>query len=319
METPITDSIPHARLRSHLASVIVGQHALLDRLTVALLAGGHVLVEGLPGLAKTTAIKTLAQSINARFKRIQFTPDLLPGDLTGTDVYEAKTGDFRFVEGPLFHDIVLADEINRAPAKVQSALLEAMQERQITAGGQTRALSEIFLVMATQNPIEQAGTYRLPEAQLDRFMFQVVLTYPSETEEKEILRRHQNPVMQSGPVLQRSDLIDLRSQSQAVHLSDAVGDYIVRLVRATREIGRWVPDFDGAIEVGASPRGVLALSEAARAHAFCAGRAYVTPDDVQALAPDVLRHRIALSLQASMKRVTKDRLLAALIQAVPTP
>ena len=319
METDATTPEPLRRLRSHLESVIVGQQSLLDRLTVALLAGGHVLVEGLPGLAKTTAVKTLAQSVNARFKRIQFTPDLLPGDLTGTDVYEAKTGDFRFVEGPLFHDIVLADEINRAPAKVQSALLEAMQERQITAGGQTRPLSEIFLVMATQNPIEQAGTYRLPEAQLDRFMFQVVLTYPSEAEEQEILRRHRNLVRHPGPVLQRSDLIAMRSQAQAVHLSDAVSEYMVRLVRATREIARWLPDFDGAIDIGASPRAALALSEAARAQAYCAGRDYVTPDDVQALAPDILRHRIALSLQATLKKLTKDRLLALLTQAVPTP
>jgi MoxR-like ATPase len=306
-------------LKSHLESVMVGQSELLERLMIALLAGGHVLVEGLPGLAKTTAIKALAQAVHAKFKRIQFTPDLLPGDLTGTEVYEAKTGDFRFIEGPLFNDIVLADEINRAPAKVQSALLEAMQERQVTAGGVTRALSPIFLVMATQNPIEQAGTYRLPEAQLDRFMFQVILDYPSETEEQEILRRHRLHRVALDAVLSTDDLMQMRHAVQQVHLSDEVAHYMVRLVRATRDPGSLCPSFAGCIEVGASPRAVLALSEACSALAYIRGRDFVEPDDVQALAPDILRHRMSLSLQASLKRTSKDDLIQKLIDTVPTP
>ena len=306
-------------LRTHLESVMVGQSVLIERLMIALLAGGHVLVEGLPGLAKTTAIKALAQAVHARFKRIQFTPDLLPGDLTGTEVYEVKTGDFRFVEGPLFHDLVLADEINRAPAKVQSALLEAMQERQITAGGQTRPLSPVFLVMATQNPIEQAGTYRLPEAQMDRFMFHVMLDYPTEQEEQEVLRRHRLQRAPSESVLSIADLTQMRADIQKVHLSDEVAQYIVRLVRATRDPGRLCPEFEGCVEVGASPRAVLALSEAASVLAYLRGRNYVQPDDIQTLAPDVLRHRISLSLQANLKHISKDVLVQSLLKVVPTP
>jgi len=251
-------------LKSHLESVMVGQSELLERLMIALLAGGHVLVEGLPGLAKTTAIKALAQAVHAKFKRIQFTPDLLPGDLTGTEVYEAKTGDFRFIEGPLFNDIVLADEINRAPAKVQSALLEAMQERQVTAGGVTRALSPIFLVMATQNPIEQAGTYRLPEAQLDRFMFQVILDYPSETEEQEILRRHRLHRVALDAVLSTDDLMQMRHAVQQVHLSDEVAHYMVRLVRAQTPQQLWVILRSGPWPLsGAKQRTPLKWSQAA--------------------------------------------------------
>jgi MoxR-like ATPase len=307
------------QVRTHLESVMVGQSVLIERLMIALLAGGHVLVEGLPGLAKTTAIKALAQAVHARFKRIQFTPDLLPGDLTGTEVYEVKTGDFRFVEGPLFHDLVLADEINRAPAKVQSALLEAMQERQITAGGQTRPLSPVFLVMATQNPIEQAGTYRLPEAQMDRFMFHVMLDYPTEQEEQEVLRRHRLQRAPSESVLSIADLTQMRADIQRVHLSDEVAQYIVRLVRATRDPGRLCPEFEGCVEVGASPRAVLALSEAASVLAYLRGRNYVQPDDIQTLAPDILRHRISLSLQANLKHISKDVLVQSLLKVVPTP
>jgi len=307
------------RLKSQLQLTIVGQERLLNRLIVAIISGGHVLVEGLPGLAKTTAIKALAEAVAARFKRIQFTPDLLPGDITGTDVYEAKTGDFRFIEGPLFNDIVLADEINRAPAKVQSALLEAMQERQITAGGETRALSKIFLVMATQNPVEQSGTYRLPEAQLDRFMFQVLLTYPTEEQELEVLRRSQASLKSQNSVLSISDLLQLRDEAAAVHLSDAVAEYIVRLVRATREIERWLPSRAGTIDVGASPRAVLSMAAAAKAYAFVCARDHVLPDDVQQLAPDVLRHRVSLSLQASVQKLRKDQLISELLKVVPSP
>jgi MoxR-like ATPase len=307
------------RLKSQLQLTIVGQERLLNRLIVAIISGGHVLVEGLPGLAKTTAIKALAEAVAARFKRIQFTPDLLPGDITGTDVYEAKTGDFRFIEGPLFNDIVLADEINRAPAKVQSALLEAMQERQITAGGETRALSKIFLVMATQNPVEQSGTYRLPEAQLDRFMFQVLLTYPTEEQELEVLRRSQASLKSQNSVLSISDLLQLRDEAAAVHLSDAVAEYIVRLVRATREIERWLPSRAGTIDVGASPRAVLSMAAAAKAYALVCARDHVLPDDVQQLAPDVLRHRVSLSLQASVQKLRKDQLISELLKVVPSP
>ncbi|MEY3572120.1 MAG: hypothetical protein RJA77_35 [Pseudomonadota bacterium] len=307
------------RLKSQLQLTIVGQERLLNRLIVALISGGHVLVEGLPGLAKTTAIKALAEAVAARFKRIQFTPDLLPGDITGTDVYEVKTGDFRFIEGPLFNDIVLADEINRAPAKVQSALLEAMQERQITAGGETRALSKIFLVMATQNPVEQSGTYRLPEAQLDRFMFQVLLTYPTEEQELEVLRRSQASLNRHNAALSIPDLLKMRDEAAAVHLSDAVAEYIVRLVRATREIDRWVPSRSGTIDVGASPRAVLSMAAAAKAYALVCARDHVLPDDVQALAPDILRHRVSLSLQASVQKLDKDQLISELLKAVPSP
>lgn len=307
------------RLKSQLQLTIVGQERLLNRLIVALISGGHVLVEGLPGLAKTTAIKALSEAVAARFKRIQFTPDLLPGDITGTDVYEVKTGDFRFIEGPLFNDIVLADEINRAPAKVQSALLEAMQERQITAGGETRALSKIFLVMATQNPVEQSGTYRLPEAQLDRFMFQVLLTYPTEEQELEVLRRSQASLNRHNAALSISDLLKMRDEAAAVHLSDAVAEYIVRLVRATREIDRWLPSRSGTIDVGASPRAVLSMAAAAKAYALVCARDHVLPDDVQALAPDILRHRVSLSLQASVQKLEKDQLISELLKAVPSP
>ena len=311
-------------LRAALSTIIVGQPRLLDRLVIGLLAGGHILVEGLPGLAKTTAVKALAASLRAHFRRIQFTPDLLPGDLTGTDIYDPRSGAFHFVPGPLFNDIILADEINRAPAKVQSALLEAMQERQITVGGQTRALPELFMVMATQNPIEQAGTYPLPEAQLDRFMLQVTLDYPDENEEREILRRDRalhlseaRPVVE--PVLDVATVLAARQEVQQVHLAEAVEAYIVALVRATREPGRWRAEWAQAVEVGASPRASLALAHAAAAHAYLQGRDYVSPDDVRALAGDVLRHRIVLSLDARVRGLSRDALVSGLVEAVPAP
>ncbi|MDH5204061.1 MAG: AAA family ATPase [Hylemonella sp.] len=311
-------------LRQALSTIIVGQQALLDRLVIGLLAGGHILVEGLPGLAKTTAVKALASSLQADFRRIQFTPDLLPGDLTGTDIYDPRAGAFHFVPGPLFNQIILADEINRAPAKVQSALLEAMQERQITVGGQTRALPELFMVMATQNPIEQAGTYPLPEAQLDRFMLQVTLDYPGEADEREILRRDRSLHLSEGraavaPVLDVATVLAARAEVQQVHLADAVEAYIVALVRATREPGRWRPEWVQAVEVGASPRASLALAHAAAAHAYLQGRDYVSPDDVRALAPDVLRHRLVLSLDARVRQLDRAALVAGLIEAVPAP
>ena len=322
--TPFKHQASVVALRAALSTIIVGQPRLLDRLVIGLLAGGHILVEGLPGLAKTTAVKALAASLHAHFRRIQFTPDLLPGDLTGTDIYDPRSGAFHFVPGPLFNDIILADEINRAPAKVQSALLEAMQERQITVGGQTRALPELFMVMATQNPIEQAGTYPLPEAQLDRFMLQVTLDYPGEDEEREILRRDRalhlseaRPVVE--PVLDVATVLAARQEVQQVHLAEAVEAYIVALVRATREPGRWRAEWAQAVEVGASPRASLALAHAAAAQAYLQGRDYVSPDDVRALAGDVLRHRIVLSLDARVRGLSRDALVSGLVEAVPAP
>ena len=311
-------------LRRALEAVIVGQTGLLDRLVVGLLADGHILVEGLPGLAKTTAVKTLAAGIHARFQRIQFTPDLLPGDLTGTDIYRPQEGGFHFAEGPLFNEIILADEINRAPAKVQSALLEAMQEHQITAGGQTRKLPPLFMVMATQNPIEQAGTYPLPEAQLDRFLLHVMLDYPSAEEELEILRRDrarhlaeaQAPIT---PVLDVATALAAREEVRQIHIAPNVEHYMVELARATRTPGAWRPEWTEAVEVGASPRAALALAHASAALAYLRGRDFVTPDDVREIAADCLRHRIILSLSARLQKLSRDALIAGLVDAVPAP
>ena len=309
-------------LRQALDRVIVGQAALLDRLVIGLLAGGHVLVEGLPGLAKTTAVKTLAAAIHGSFRRIQFTPDLLPGDLTGTDVYHE--GQFEFIEGPLFHEIILADEINRAPAKVQAALLEAMQEHQITVGGVTRPLPPLFMVMATQNPLEQAGTYPLPEAQLDRFLLHVALDYPDSVEELEILRRDRAHPAAAGQaplaaVVDTATVLAACAEVRQVHVSEEVERYIVALVRATRAPGEWRADLGHAVEVGASPRASLALLHASAAAAYLSGRDYVTPDDVRELAADCLRHRITLSLDARLHKLDRDAFIAGLIEAVPAP
>jgi len=309
-------------LRNALSTVIVGQQNLLDRLIIGLLADGHVLVEGLPGLAKTTAVKTLAAAIHGSFRRIQFTPDLLPGDLTGTDVYHE--GQFEFIEGPLFHEIILADEINRAPAKVQAALLEAMQEHQITVGGVTRPLPPLFMVMATQNPLEQAGTYPLPEAQLDRFLLHVSLDYPSDVEELDILRRDRAHAASAGQVpvtavIDTATVLAARAEVQQVHVADEVERYIVALVRATRAPGEWRADWAKAVDVGASPRASLALLHASAAAAYLRGRDYVTPDDVRELAGDCLRHRITLSLDARLQKLDRDAFIAGLLEAVPAP
>ncbi|WP_296892907.1 MoxR family ATPase [Thiobacillus sp.] len=309
-------------LRQALSRVIVGQDSLLDRLVIGLLAGGHVLVEGVPGLAKTTAVKTLAAAIHGSFRRIQFTPDLLPGDLTGTDIYHE--GQFEFIEGPLFHEIILADEINRAPAKVQAALLEAMQEHQITVGGVTRPLPPLFMVMATQNPLEQAGTYPLPEAQLDRFLLHVALDYPSDAEELDILRRDRAHAASTGhapvaAVIDTATVLAAREEVQKVHVSDEVESYIVALVRASREPGEWRTDWAQAVDVGASPRASLALLHASAAVAYLRGRDYVTPDDVRELAADCLRHRITLSLDARLLKLDRDTFIAGLLEAVPAP
>ncbi len=308
-------------LRRHIESRIIGQHTLVERLLIALLADGHLLVEGAPGLAKTRAIKALAEGVEADFHRLQFTPDLLPSDLIGTDIYRPESGSFEFQHGPIFHNLLLADEINRAPAKVQSALLEAMAERQITVGQTTRALPQLFLVMATQNPIEQEGTYPLPEAQLDRFLLHVRVDYPDRDSEREILRlargeaRHDdnstpNPLTQETIFQARQDCLSL-------HLSDAVEEYIVQLVHATRQPAAYGDDLARWIDYGASPRASIALERCARAHAWLGGRDYVSPDDIQAIAPDVLRHRVLRSYTAEAEGVTDDQLISELLGRVP--
>ncbi len=311
-------------LREQLAKVIVGQTTLLDRLLLALLGGGHVLLEGPPGLAKTTAVHALACGVHASFQRIQFTPDLMPGDLTGSEIYEAATGGFRFLPGPLFHEILLADEINRAPPKVQSALLEAMAEQQITVGGETRRLPELFIVLATQNPLEQSGTYPLPEAQLDRFLFHVLLDYPGVEEEVEIVRRarasrdgHLESQVQA--VLEPAQILSLRDGLQDIHIEPAVERYAVELVAATRDPGRWQPDWADMVVAGASPRGSIWLLKAASARALLAGRDYVIPEDVIALAPDVLRHRLVLDFAAASAGIDAETIIQGLLDKVPAP
>ncbi len=312
------------QLKETLEAAIIGQQAMVERMIIALLAGGHVLLEGPPGLAKTTAVKALARSVAARFQRIQFTPDLMPSDLTGSEIIDPDTHRLTFVPGPLFHEIVLADEINRAPPKVQAALLEAMAEHQITAGGQTRALPSLFLVLATQNPLENAGTYPLPEAQLDRFMFHVLLDYPDEDAELAILRldraRHfSDSVSAPEGLVTPEQVLSARSQLADVHVSEPVERYMVRLITATRHPQRLDEALDGVLAFGASPRATLALLHACAARAWLAGRDFVMPDDVQALLPDILRHRIALSHQGRAAGWDKDRVIARLIECTEVP
>ncbi len=311
-------------LRQHLEQVIVGQSALLDRLMIGLLTGGHILLEGPPGLAKTTAVNTLASGVHASFQRIQFTPDLMPGDLTGTDIYDPNEHAFRFVEGPIFHEIVLADEINRAPPKVQSALLEAMQEHQVTVGGTTRALPDLFIVMATQNPLEQSGTYPLPEAQLDRFLLHVVLTYPSAEEELVILQRDRKRHYGDDPSalesrLQPKTVLTARREVAEVHVDEMLERYIVALVGATRELGQWEEQWSDYLVAGASPRASIALLRACAALAYLRGRDYVIPEDILEIAPDVLRHRIVLGYAARAAQVTADSVIERIVDKVPVP
>jgi len=311
-------------LKQHLQNVIVGQEALLDKMIIALLTGGHVLLEGPPGLAKTTAVKTLANGVHASFQRIQFTPDLMPGDVVGSEVLDMNTGALSFVKGPIFNEIVLADEINRAPPKVQSALLEAMAEKQVTAGGQTRPLPELFLVMATQNPLEQSGTYPLPEAQLDRFMLHLVLEYPDELEELEILRRDRahhfgGDQEKLSEFLTPENVLHARRQIAELHVSEPVERYMVALVTATRKLGELSPDLERILEVGASPRASIALLHAASAYSWLQGRDFVTPDDVIKLLPDVLRHRLIISFSGRAQQWTSDRIIEKLISLVPVP
>jgi len=308
-------------LRTAMARVLVGLDGLTDRLLVGLLCRGHILIEGVPGLAKTLAVRTLASAIRAEFKRVQFTPDLLPADILGTEIYEAATGRFTVRKGPVFAHIVLADEINRAPSKVQSALLEAMAERRVTIGGQPLPLPEPFMVLATQNPIEQEGTYPLPEAQVDRFLLELRLSYPEPEAEKEIARRALLPAGEAvTPVLSVADVLELTALAGQVHLDERLLDYIVALVGASREPGpAGLPQLDGRVAYGASPRATIALAQASRAWALVSGRDFVTPGDIKTLAPDVLRHRVLLTYEALAEGLTPDAVVTALLGAVPVP
>ena len=304
-------------ISEELGKVIVGQHYLVDRLLIGLLCGGHVLLEGLPGLAKTLAVSSLAGTIQAQFKRIQFTPDLLPADLLGTQIFDPKSGGFSTRKGPIFANLILADEINRAPAKVQSALLEAMQEHQVTLGAESHPLPDPFLVLATQNPIEQEGTYPLPEAQVDRFMLKVKVDYPTRAEEKEILARMGGlDVPSVRPVIELERIFTARQLVAELFMDEKVKDYIINLVFATREPERGLKDL---IAYGASPRATLYLARAARAHAFLRGRGYVTPEDVKKVGLDVLRHRIIVSYEAEAENLDSDAIIRRLFDSVEVP
>ncbi len=313
-------------LQTQLNKIIIGQNKLIDRLLIALLADGHLLVEGAPGLAKTTAIKALTSGLEGNFHRIQFTPDLLPADLTGTDIYRPQEGTFHFQEGPIFHNLVLADEINRAPAKVQSALLEAMAERQVTIGRTTYPLPPLFLVMATQNPIEQEGTYSLPEAQLDRFLMYVPIDYPDSSAEKTILRlaREQAltgnyPSIQPDTVISQAQVFEARKAIMSLHLAPTLEDYIVELIMTTRSPKHYGDDLTRWINYGASPRATMALERCARAHAWLNERDYVSPEDIHAIAADVLRHRVLLTFEAEAEGITPDHVIETLLGHVPVP
>jgi MoxR-like ATPase len=319
--TASTDTVLVQGVVREVARRIVGQDYMVERLLISLLTGGHVLLEGVPGLAKTLTVRTLAETVRTSFQRSQFTPDLLPADVVGTQIFDQQSGEFRVKHGPIFANIILADEINRAPAKVQAALLEAMQEKQVTIGGTTYKLAEPFLVLATQNPIEQEGTYPLPEAQVDRFMMKLRVGYPSRAEEKEILRRMAGgEAIPVAAVASPEELLDARRRIADLYMDERIIDYIVELVHATRhpaDVG--APDLRALIEFGASPRATIALGQASRAHAFLRGRAFVTPDDVKSIAPDVLRHRILTTFEADAEGVTSDTIVARLLSVVETP
>ncbi|MDQ6999110.1 MAG: MoxR family ATPase [Mariprofundus sp.] len=317
---------PVYHLIERVQQQILGQDELINRMLIALLADGHLLVEGAPGLAKTRAIKVLADGLEGDFHRVQFTPDLLPSDLTGTEIYRPQDASFKFQSGPLFHNLILADEINRSPAKVQSALLEAMAERQITVGNVTHQLPELFLVMATQNPIEQEGTYPLPEAQLDRFLMHVRIGYPDAVTEKAILRLTRNEMLQDSKVGQSShikisqtDLFAARKEAMQLYMADELEDYIVHLVMATRHPEQYNDDLARWIQFAASPRATIALDRCARAHAWLAGRDFVSPEDIQAIAPDVLRHRVLLSFEAEAAGISSDDVISELLKRVAVP
>ncbi len=307
-------------LQNYLESQIIGQKELVKQLMIALLADGHILVEGPPGLAKTRAVKSLADCVEGDFHRIQFTPDLLPADLTGTDIFRPETGEFTFQSGPIFNSLILADEINRAPAKVQAAMLEAMAEKQVTAGRKTYALPELFLVMATQNPIEQEGTYPLPEAQLDRFLLHLEVEYPAMESAPEILRLNRGEAQGNESVqpqqISQQTIFEARQEVLNIHMADTIEQYIIRLVMATRQPKQYSDQLDQWLDMGVSPRATIALDRCARAHAWLAGRDYVTPQDVQAMAFPVLRHRLLRSYHAQAEGVTANQVIAHLISLV---
>lgn len=315
------------KLQTYIQGKIIGQEKLVNRLMIALLAEGHLLVEGAPGLAKTRAIHVLSQGVEGDFHRVQFTPDLLPADLTGTEVFRPQDSTFQFQKGPLFHNLILADEINRAPAKVQSALLEAMAEKQITVAGTTHKLPEPFLVMATQNPIEQEGTYHLPEAQLDRFLMHIKLDYPDLADEREILRLGRREALldlvnkqeSPPPVLSRAEIMKAKKEVLSVYMSDNIEEYILQLIMATRDPKSYSSRLTHAIAFGASPRATLAMDRCSRAHAWLAGRDYVGPEDVQQVVHDVLRHRILLSFEAEAEGMTTDSVIDELLSQVAVP
>ena len=308
-------------LLSEAGKVIVGQSYLMERLVISLLANGHVLLEGVPGLAKTLAIKTLADTLNANFSRIQFTPDMLPADVTGTQIYNPQSGEFTTRQGPVFANLVLADEINRAPAKVQSALLEAMQEKQVTIGATTYPLPSPFLVLATENPIEQEGTYPLPEAQVDRFMLKVVISYPERDEERRILDdwAKTDNLPTASQVVTTEQILTARQVVDTIYVDDKVKDYIVDLVCATRDPGKYKIPAEGLIELGASPRATIFLTLAAKSHAFVQGRGYVTPQDVKSIAMDVLRHRVHVSYEAEAEEKSSEQIVQLLLDHLPVP
>ncbi|MEM7279278.1 MAG: MoxR family ATPase [Pseudomonadota bacterium] len=314
------------QLEAHASSLIIGQSHLINRMIIALLCDGHLLVEGAPGLAKTRAIKVLSESMEGDFHRLQFTPDLLPADLTGTDIYRPQEGTFEFRKGPLFHNLILADEINRAPAKVQSALLEAMEERQITVGDRSYALEDLFMVMATQNPIEQEGTYPLPEAQLDRFLLHVEVGYPSKEDERRILvlnrdeaKAGERDAFQPPELLSIESIMQARQDILRVHLAPELEEYIINVVTTTRDPAAVDDSLDGQVLYGASPRASMGIDRAARAHAWLAGRDYVGPEDIQAIASDVLRHRIVLSFEAEADGVDTNSVIQRILDGVGVP
>ena len=314
------------QLEAHASSLIIGQSHLINRMLIALLCDGHLLVEGAPGLAKTRAIKVLAESIEGDFHRLQFTPDLLPADLTGTDIYRPQEGTFEFRKGPLFHNLILADEINRAPAKVQSALLEAMEERQITVGDRSYPLEDLFMVMATQNPIEQEGTYPLPEAQLDRFLLHVEVGYPTVEDERRILvlnrdeaKSGERDAFQPPELLSLTSIMQARQDILGLHLADELEEYIVNIVVATRNPGRVHESLKGQVMYGASPRASMGIDRAARAHAWLSGRDYVGPEDIQAVATDVLRHRLVLSFEAEADGISENSIIERILDGVGVP
>lgn len=316
---------PFAALRTHIENIIIGQPRLIERLLIGVLADGHILLEGLPGLAKTTAVRALASGMSMRFQRIQFTPDLIPGDITGSDIFIPQDGHFQFVEGPIFNDIILADEINRAPPKVQSSLLEAMQEQQVTVGGVTRKLSPVFMVIATQNPIEHEGTYPLPEAQLDRFLMKTHIDYPSPDDELAILRQEHQRLSDNettshiATTITPEQVIQARAAVCNIYIDEMLERYIVTLVGATRDPSSWDPELGGWIGRGASPRATLALAHAARARAYLTGRDFVEPGDIIDLAYDILNHRMALNFSARAANVSNAQVIERIIEKVPIP